>query len=122
MKQLKLTINLLPRGAWGNGLSSTLPKNDWNRLRDFCFKRFENKCAICGAENVELDAHEVWIFDKQTKTQTLQDIIALCPKCHGVKHMRNTERIGYGENAKSIFARSTNAQKWNSPTIIWNSS
>ncbi|MDD4840059.1 MAG: hypothetical protein PHE93_05290 [Clostridia bacterium] len=103
MNDLKLTIDLLPRGAWGNDLSKTLPKKDWDKLREFCYKRFHNACAVCGAKHVELDAHEVWNFDKQSKTQTLVDIIALCPKCHGVKHMRNTERIGFGENAKRHF-------------------
>ena len=29
MKDLKLTIELLPKGAWGNDFSRTLSKNDW---------------------------------------------------------------------------------------------
>ncbi len=108
MKKLILTIDLLPRGAWDNDLSKTLPKKDWDVLRDYCYTRFHNTCAICGAKDIELDAHEVWEFDKQTKIQTLVDIIALCPKCHGVKHIRNTERIGYGENAKKHFLEINN--------------
>ncbi len=67
MKNLKLTIDLLPRGAWGNDLSKTLSKKNWDILRNYCYKRFNNTCAICGAKNVELDAHEVWKFDKQAK-------------------------------------------------------
>lgn len=103
MKNFKLTIDLLPKGAWGNDLSNILAKKDWDVLRNYCYKRFHNKCAICGAQDANLDAHEVWRFDKENQTQTLVDIIVLCPKCHGVKHMRNTERIGYGENAKRHF-------------------
>lgn len=105
MDKLKLTIDLLPKGAWGNDLSSTLPKKDWDKLREFCYKRFDNKCAVCGEENVLLNAHEIWDFDIKNKTQTLVDIVALCPKCHGVKHMRNSERLGYGENAKRHFMK-----------------
>ncbi len=105
MKKLKLTIDLLPRGAWGNDLSNTLSSKDWDILRNFCYKRFQNRCAICGEEDANLHAHELWNFDKSSRTQTLVDIIALCPKCHGVKHMRNSERIGFGENAKVHFCK-----------------
>lgn len=101
--QIEVTIDLLPKGAWGNDLSNTLSSKDWDILRNFCYKKFHNKCAICGKEDSNLNAHEVWNFDKSSRTQTLVDIIALCPQCHGVKHMRNSERIGYGENAKRHF-------------------
>lgn len=110
MKNLKLTIDLLPRGAWGNDLSNTLPKKDWDKLRQFCYKRFEGKCSICGAENEKLHAHEVWKFDINNKTQTLIDILALCPKCHGVKHFRNSERLGYSDNAKRHFMQVNNCK------------
>lgn len=111
MKEIKLTIDLLPRGAWGNDFSKTLSQKDWNTLRYYCYKRFFHSCAICGVKDEELDAHEVWRFDKPTKTQTLIDIVALCPKCHGVKHMRNTERIGFGENAKRHFLKINNCDQ-----------
>ena len=61
------------------------------------------KCEICGYKTDELDAHEVWEFDVNNKTQTLIDIIGICSKCHGVKHMRNSQRLGFGENAKKHF-------------------
>lgn len=38
----------------------------------------------------------------------MKDIIALCPACHGVKHMRNSERIGYGESSKRHFLKINN--------------
>lgn len=101
----KLTIDLLPKGAWGNGLSETLSKKDWDTLREACYARSNHRCAICGASDSDLDAHEVWEFDIKTKTQILKDIIALCPACHGVKHMRNSERIGYGDSAKAHFIK-----------------
>jgi hypothetical protein len=102
MSNLKLTIDLLPKGAWGNNLSSILPKKDWDTLRNFAYEKARHKCAICGYDG-DLDAHEVWDFDVKTKTQTLKDIIALCSACHGVKHFRNSTRIGYGEQAKAHF-------------------
>ncbi|MDD3323393.1 MAG: hypothetical protein PHS59_18305 [Paludibacter sp.] len=105
MSDLKLTIDLIPKGAWGNNLREMLSQKDWVKLREICYKRFDNKCSICGEASQELDAHEVWAFDSKNKKQTLIDIIALCPKCHGVKHMRNSERIGYGQNAKRHFMK-----------------
>ena len=104
MSNLKLSIDLLPKGAWGNDLSKTLLKKDWDTLREACYARSNHRCAICGASG-DLDAHEVWEFNIKTKTQTLKDIIALCSACHGVKHMRNSERIGYGDSAKAHFIK-----------------
>lgn len=66
MNKFKLTIDLLPKGAWGNNLSSILPKKDWDTLRNFCYEKARHKCAICGSSG-ELDAHEVWDFDIKSK-------------------------------------------------------
>lgn len=111
MKDLKLTIELLPKGAWGNDFSRTLSKKDWDVLRNACYERANHKCAICGFTTNDLDAHEVWDFNVNTKTQTLIDIIALCSKCHGVKHIRNSQRLGYGENAKRHFMKVNNCNE-----------
>lgn len=111
MKDLKLKIELLPKGAWGNDFSRTLSKKDWDILRKKCYERANHKCQICGYVTDDLDAHEVWDFDIKTKTQTLVDIIALCSKCHGVKHIRNSQRLGYGENAKRHFMNVNNCSE-----------
>jgi len=103
MQKYKLTIEMLPRGAWNNDFSKTLPKKEWDILREACYKKANHKCQICGYETDELDAHELWDFDIKNKTQTLVDIIGICSKCHGVKHIRNSQRLGYGENAKQHF-------------------
>ena len=107
MKNLKLTIDLLPKGAWGTNLSTTLPKKAWDILRQAAYERANNKCSCCGKDG-DLQAHEVWDFDILTKTQILKDIVALCPACHGVKHFRNSQRIGYGEHAKAHFLKVNN--------------
>lgn len=59
MKELKLTIELLPKGAWNNDFSKTLSQKDWDILRKECYKRANHKCQICGFETDDLDAHEV---------------------------------------------------------------
>lgn len=111
MKDLKLEIELLPKGAWGNDFSRTLSKKDWDVLRKFCYDKANHKCTICGFETDDLDAHEVWDFDINTRTQTLIDIIALCSRCHGVKHIRNSQRLGFGENAKKHFMKVNNCNE-----------
>ena len=105
MKDFKLSIELLPKGAWGNDLSKTLPKKDWDKIRHACYEKANHKCEICGYETDELDAHEVWEFNEENKTQTLVDIIGICSKCHGVKHFKNSVRMGYEDSAKAHFLK-----------------
>lgn len=111
MKDFKLTIDLLPKGAWGNDFSKTLSKKDWDTLRNKCYERANHKCAICGYVTDDLDAHEVWNFNVENKTQTLVDILALCSRCHGVKHIQNSYRLGYGDDAKTHFMKVNNASE-----------
>lgn len=111
MKNYKLTIDLLPKGAWGNDFSKTLSKKDWDTLRNKCYERANHKCAICGYVTDDLDAHEVWNFNVENRSQTLVDILALCSRCHGVKHIRNSYRLGYGEDAKSHFMKVNTASE-----------
>jgi len=111
MKDLKLEIDLIPKGAWGSSLSKQLPKADWDILRQYAYSRAKGKCSICGYHTNDLDAHEVWNFDRRNKTQTLKDIVALCTRCHGVKHFRNSERLGYGQNAKRHFMKINNCSE-----------
>ena len=111
MKNYKLTIDLLPKGAWRNDFSKTLPKKDWDTIRNKCYERAIHKCEICGYVTDDLDAHEVWNFNVENKTQTLLDILALCSRCHGVKHIRNSYRLGYGDDAKTHFMKVNNASE-----------
>ena len=108
MEDLKLTINMLPKGAWNNDFSKTLSKKDWDKLRNFALKRANGKCEICGFETNDLDVHEEWKFNTEKKTQTLKDIVAICSRCHGVKHFKNSVRLGYGEEAQEHFIKVNN--------------
>lgn len=111
MKNFKLTIELLPKGAWNNDFSKTLSQKEWDILRKACYEKANHRCEICGYKTDDLDAHEVWNFDVKTKTQTMVDILALCSKCHGVKHYRNSTRLGYGEEAKQHFMTVNNCSE-----------
>ena len=111
MEEFKLTINLLPKGAWNNDFSKTLSKKDWDKLRQFALKRANGKCEICGFETNGLDVHEEWEFNIEKKTQTLKDIVAICTRCHGVKHFKNSVRLGYGEEAQRHFMKVNNCSE-----------
>ena len=113
MNELKLTIELLPKGAWNNDLSKTLSKKDWNILRQVALKRANGNCEICGYKTDDLDVHEEWDFDINNKTQTLRDIKAICTRCHGVKHFRNSKRLGFEEEAKKHFMKVNNCNEFN---------
>ena len=39
MKNFKLTIEMLPKGAWNNDFSKTLPKKEWDIVRNACYKK-----------------------------------------------------------------------------------
>jgi|GEM_PF-683481 len=91
----------------GEGLNLCLASKNALASKHFCSvdKKAKYQCEICAFKTDDLDAHEEWDFDIESKTQTLKNIIALCSRCHGVKHMRNSERMGYGENAKRHFLK-----------------
>ncbi len=102
---------MLPKGAWNNDLSKTLSKKDWDKLREFALKRAKGKCEICGYKTDDLDIHEEWHFNIKNKTQTLKQIIAICSRCHGVKHFKNSVRLGYGEEAQEHFIKTNNCSE-----------
>ena len=81
MKDFKLTIDLLPKGAWGNDFSKTLSKKDWDILRNKCYERANHKCAICGWDE-DKDILEVHHIDENLSHNELENLIILCPICH----------------------------------------
>lgn len=85
-KKLKLAIELIPASSWNNNLRGLLPPWMWENLRKKVYKKHNFKCAICGAGG-RLYAHEVWEYDDKNHIQKLKNLIALCTKCHAVKHI-----------------------------------
>lgn len=41
-----------------------------------------------------MECHEIWQYNKTTAVQRLVRLIALCPRCHEVKHIGLTEMNG----------------------------
>lgn len=98
-QNFRLTIELVPATTWGENLRSGLRSSEWDLLRKDIYKQAGYKCQICGGKGPKwpVEAHELWDFDDVTHVQTLKGLIALCPKCHGVKHLGRHYQMGHAE-------------------------
>jgi len=85
-EKLKLEIELVPASSWNNNLRNLLKPQMWENLRKEVYRKYNYKCAICGAGG-QLHAHEAWEYDDKNRIQKLVNLIALCSKCHAVKHI-----------------------------------
>lgn len=83
---LLLTIDPVPECNWGINLSHLLPRNKWDIIRKNVYRQYNYKCGICGTSE-RLNCHEIWVLDDDKLTQKLAGLIALCKKCHDVKHL-----------------------------------
>lgn len=98
---MKLTIELVPATAWYSNVRSNVTPSQWDVLRKECYKNAGYKCEICGGKGPKhpVECHEIWEYNDESFTQTLKGLIALCPKCHSVKHIGRSNAIGKGQEA-----------------------
>jgi hypothetical protein len=87
--ELKLTIELVPKTSWCTNLRSMLTSAEWEQCKTYSKKISGNVCMICGGvgDKWKTECHEVWEYDDLNNIQSLKCIMALCPKCHEVKHI-----------------------------------
>lgn len=112
MKQApRLTIELVPRSCWCQNLRHLLKSSDWDKLRHAQYKKAGYKCEICGGVGSKhpVECHEIWEYDDKAKIQKLVGLIALCTRCHQVKHFGLTQLRGYEDAAKRQLER---VNKW----------
>jgi len=101
--EYKLSIELVPQGAWYKNLRSELPSNEWDNLRRWCYQKCGYRCEICGGKGPKhpVECHELWEYDDAKHTQTLVGVVGLCPACHEVKHIGLAQMRGnYGRAIK----------------------
>ena len=100
-----LTIELVPSSSWGDNLRSRLKQSQWDMLRKKAYAAANHQCEICGGKgtnqgyNWPVECHEVWDYDDTKHVQKLVRLIALCPRCHQVKHFGLAQMRGQGERA-----------------------
>ncbi len=87
MKELKLTIELIPESCWYNNLRTLLGQEKWRGIRRDALYKAGNKCQICEEETDDLHCHEIWDYDDKKHIQTLKGFIILCYMCHSIKHI-----------------------------------
>lgn len=90
MTELKLEIELVPASSWGNNLRSILKPKMWKEISKSVRKKAKGRCEICGKKS-RLHAHEIWEYEDKKHIQRLENIIAICPLCHGIKHLGKSE-------------------------------
>ncbi|MBE5756691.1 MAG: HNH endonuclease [Clostridiales bacterium] len=105
MKDYKLKIELVPDSCWYSNLRSLLKPSMWDVLRKKAYANANGHCQICGRKVNRLEAHERWDYDKETSTQKLKEIVAVCHNCHSVIHIGRTQLLGKGEEAEKWFIK-----------------
>lgn len=100
-----LSLELLPESCRGQNLRNLLSKQDWRKLRTLTLSRANRQCQACGHSSDSLHCHEQWAFDDKNgeNVQRLNQLVALCDKCHAVKHLDFSHDKGQGERAIGHF-------------------
>lgn len=103
----KLTVELVPRTCWFTNARTAVTPLEWDRIRRQVYSNAGHKCEICGGRGSAhpVEAHEVWNYDDEKKIQKLVRMVALCPDCHGVKHIGLSRKLGRLPQAISHLMR-----------------
>lgn len=103
----RLTVELVPRTSWYTNVRSNVSRAEWEACKRFVKERSGSRCEICGGvgSRYPVDCHEIWEYDDERGIQTLVGLIALCPRCHEVKHLGRTMGMGNGERAIAHLMR-----------------
>ena len=95
----ELFIDLIPKTCWFTNVRYCTDSRDWDRLRDCVYSRVNNTCECCHNKTNNIEAHERWHYDNDTKTQKLVRLVALCKMCHTTTHIGLAEIKGKGSEA-----------------------
>ena len=106
-KDAILTIELVPRTAWLANVRSEISKAEWDMIRRKAYQGSNYKCSICGGVGKDhpVECHEIWHYDDDEHKQTLVGFTALCPSCHGVKHIGFSNTQGRGNLAQQHLSK-----------------
>jgi hypothetical protein len=96
-----LSVELVPKTAWGANLRSVLSEEEWDYVRQSVYKAANYRCQVCGGygTNWPVECHEEWEWDDEDHIQRLVGLVALCPACHRVKHIGLANHYGKFEEA-----------------------
>lgn len=88
----RLTFELVPATSWYRNVRANVSPMTWSSLQQLTFTAAGRRCEICGnvGPRHPVECHEVWSYDDRWLVQRLERLIALCPRCHQVKHLGHT--------------------------------
>ena len=105
MKEYKLNFELVPEACWYSNLRSVLTPAQWDVVRKDAYARAKGRCMICGAYTPRLEGHERWSYHDKIALQKLEEVVALCKRCHEVVHIGRTQLMGRGLEAMEHFIK-----------------
>ena len=117
---MKLTIELVPKTSFYNNVRKILTRSEWKKISKETSTKANNICEICGGVswNRSLDCHEIWEYDDINHIQTFKRFIALCTKCHEVKHIGKAEVDGHLERAAKHFMKINNINHYAAQRLL----
>jgi 5-methylcytosine-specific restriction endonuclease McrA len=101
MKEIILTVELIPQSCWFSNVRSAVSKKQWDTIRYRVYSEAYHICQICGGIGPQhpVEAHEIWEYDDKNHIQKLIGMVALCPACHRCKHFGLAQVQGKEERA-----------------------
>jgi len=111
--KIKLSVELIPKTAWGSNVRDLLSPKEWKALRDQVCNKANNVCEICGGFGPKhlTECHEIFEYDDKNHIQTLTGMISLCPPCHMVKHIGFAHSQGRYSEALFHFMKINDLKK-----------
>ena len=85
IKNLKLTINLIPESCWKANLYKSIPEDEWEKISKEVLDKADNACEICGSKK-KVVCHEVWQYEDKKNIQKLKGFRAICRECYAVEN------------------------------------
>ena len=106
-----LTVELVPKTSWYANVRKEVTKKQWNIIKKQTAEDANHICQECGSSGLKqgrkhaVECHEIWQYDDKTLKQTLVGFIALCPRCHNVKHFGKARMLDLEQQTLQHFCK-----------------
>ena len=107
IRPILLTHPQIPQPLHGLAPRTLLGKEWWNAQRQAAYAKTRHRCAACGVHYLQaayvqrLEAHECYRIEYQRGRAELQEVVALCHRCHSFIH---SERLWWMYQQRKVSA------------------